>query len=322
MPRLVSRRPLLIALLVLPVLALPASAAAQDAPPSAARAPAAADLSIDKPAHATILGQAKVTGTLAPYVAGETVVVYWYRNGQEVAHHPVDVHEGKKAGSFHDEIGIGDGGKWAVQAYHEANDLQAGAYSKRQEFSVRYPALGRGKHGKVVRLFKRGLRDLGYDAGGGANYDNRTSREVLAYRKVNNLPHNFRAGPGIVRDVLAGKGGYHVKHPGAGNHAEVPLSKQVLVLARGDKPYAIFPVSTGKPSTPTVTGHFQFYLQQPGYNSEGMYYSFYFHGGYAVHGYASVPPTYPASHGCVRTYIADQPRIYDQLRFGEDIFIF
>ena len=54
---------------------------------------------------------------------------------------------------------------------------------------------------------------------------------------------------------------------------------------------------------------------EPGYNSHGMYYSFYFYGGYAVHGYDSVPD-YPASHGCIRTFIADQPRDLrtDQLR--------
>ena len=33
-------------------------------------------------------------------------------------------------------------------------------------------------------------------------------------------------------------------------------------------------------------------------------------------------PNYAASHGCVRTYIADQPRIYDQLHYGEPIFVF
>ena len=56
-----------------------------------------------------------------------------------------------------------------------------------------------------------------------------------------------------------------------------------------------------------MTGHFTFIRQEPGYNSHGMYYSFYFYGGYAVHGYESVPD-YPASHGCIRTFIADQPR--------------
>jgi len=138
---------------------------------------------------------------------------------------------------------------------------------------------------------------------------------------VNNQDRTEKAGASLVKSVFGGRGGYHVKYPKAGDHAEVPLDKQVLVLTKGDRPYAIYPVSTGKPSTPTITGHYSFYRQEPGYNSEGMYYSFYWHNGYAVHGYAEVP-TYAASHGCVRTFVADQPRIYEQLHFGESIFVF
>jgi lipoprotein-anchoring transpeptidase ErfK/SrfK len=95
----------------------------------------------------------------------------------------------------------------------------------------------------------------------------------------------------------------------------------VLVFAKGKRPFAIYPISSGKPSTPTVTGHFRFYLTQPGYNAEGMYYSFYFHNGYAVHGYAEVPD-HAASHGCIRTFIADQPEIYRRIHYGESIFVF
>ena len=130
-----------------------------------------------------------------------------------------------------------------------------------------------------------------------------------------------RAGAGLVKSAFSGKGEYHVIHPAAGEHLEAPLSKQVLVFAKGDKPFAVYPISSGKSSTPTVTGHFTFIRQEPGYNSHGMYYSFYFYGGYAVHGYESVPD-YPASHGCIRTFIADQPEIYERINFGEDIFVF
>jgi lipoprotein-anchoring transpeptidase ErfK/SrfK len=52
-----------------------------------------------------------------------------------------------------------------------------------------------------------------------------------------------------------------------------------------------------------------------------MYYSFYFYGGYAIHGYESVPD-YPASHGCIRTFIADQPEVYNRIHYGESIFVF
>ena len=51
------------------------------------------------------------------------------------------------------------------------------------------------------------------------------------------------------------------------------------------------------------------------------YYSSYFIRGYAIHGYKSVP-NYPASHGCLRTFIADQPRIYDLTKIGMPIYTF
>ena len=124
----------------------------------------------------------------------------------------------------------------------------------------------------------------------------------------------------LLLGAFSGKGEYEVRHPGAGSHVEAPLSKQVLVFAKGDKPFAIYPISSGKYSTPTVTGHYEFIRTEPGYNSHGMYYSWYFYGGYAVHGYNSVPH-YPASHGCLRTFIADQPEIYNRIHYGEDIFI-
>jgi hypothetical protein len=173
----------------------------------------------------------------------------------------------------------------------------------------------------VVKGFKKAMAKLGYASGGGSCFNGRSGREVLAYRKVNGMARTERAGRGLVQDVFGGRGGYRVRYPKAGEHAEVSLDKQVLVLARGSRPFAIYPVSTGKPSTPTITGHYTFYRREPGYNAEGMYYSFYWHNGYAVHGYAEVP-TYAASHGCVRTFIADQPRIYDQLHYGESIFVF
>ena len=162
---------------------------------------------------------------------------------------------------------------------------------------------------------------MGYVSGGGKCFTARLGREVLAYRKVNDMDRTKKAGAGLVQAVFAGKGGYHVKYPDAGEHVEAPLAKQVLVLIKGGKPFAIYPISSGKPSTPTITGHYTFYRQEPGYNSEGMYYSFYWHNGYAVHGYHEVPD-YAASHGCLRTFIADQPRIYEQLHYGESIFVF
>ena len=215
---------------------------------------------------------------------------------------------------------VKESGRYAVSAKHVATPNLGADSTVRKSWTVIFPKLNPGECGPVVQAFKGHLAKMGYVSGGGKCFTARLGREVLAYRKVNDMDRTKKAGPGLLKSVFADKGGYNVKYPDAGEHAEVPLDKQVLVLIKDGKPFAIYPVSTGKPSTPTVTGHYEFFRQEPGYNSEGMYYSFYWHNGYAVHGYHEVP-TYAASHGCVRTFISDQPRIYEQLHYGESIFV-
>ena len=263
-----------------------------------------------------------VNGTITPFASGQQVEVTFYLNGHKLLARQAAVQPGKGgSGSFSASIIVREDGKYAAAAKHVATAALGGDSTVRKSWGVSFPALHPGQCGKVVDGFKQSMAKLGYNAGGGKCFDGRTGREVLAYRKVNGMARTERAGKGLVKNVFGGRGGYKVRYPNAGEHAEVPLDKQVLVLTKGDKPFAIYPVSTGKPSTPTVTGHYTFYRQEPGYNSEGMYYSFYWHNGYAVHGYHEVP-NYAASHGCVRTFIADQPRIYEQLQYGESIFVF
>jgi lipoprotein-anchoring transpeptidase ErfK/SrfK len=49
--------------------------------------------------------------------------------------------------------------------------------------------------------------------------------------------------------------------------------------------------------------------------------SSYFIGGYAIHGYFSVP-TFPASHGCVRVPIPNALSIYHWLRIGDRVDVY
>jgi hypothetical protein len=317
----VSRR-LVPASILLALLAVPAvaSAAPKEAgPPDATLKIQVGHLHGGK---APVYGTVPVTGSIAPFVSGQRVEVDFFLDGKQVLSRKAVVQRGKgNAGSFRASIVVRADGKYAAAAKHVATPALGAASTKRTSWRVSFPALHPGRCDRVVKGFKGAMAKLGYASGGGRCFDGRTGREVLAYRKVNGMSRTERAGKGLVKDVFGGRGGYRVRYPDAGEHAEVPLDKQVLVLSRGDKPFAVYPVSTGKPSTPTVTGHYTFYRQEPGYNSEGMYYSFYWHNGYAVHGYHEVP-NYAASHGCVRTFIADQPRIYNQLHFGESIFVF
>jgi len=272
--------------------------------------------------RAQIFDTVPVNGTISPFVPGQRVEVTFYMDGHRLVSHKVAVQKGSgETGVFSSSVIVREDGKYAVSAHHAATATLGADSTVRKSWRVDFPSLHPGECNDVVKGFKQALAKMGYVSGGGSCFNGRLGREVLAYRKVNDKNRSQKAGAGLVKAVFGGKGGYHVRYPDAGEHAEVPLGKQVLVLAKGDKPFAIYPVSTGKPSTPTVTGHYSFYRQEPGLNSHGMYYSFYWHNGYAVHGYAEVP-NYAASHGCVRTFIADQPRIYEQLHYGESIFVF
>ena len=318
MQLLVSRRTSVLAALIFAALAAPAAA-------SAAPAPANVSLEVGhlKGGKAAILSSVPVSGTVSPFVTGQQVDLLFFRNGHQVGSETVDVHNGPGgSGTFQTKFRVRRDGRFAVQAVHEASAGQQGAASVRKKFGVSYPNLGQGKCGRIVRAFKKNLRRMGYVPSGGSCIGEKDARAVLAYRKVNGDSHIFHAGAGIVKNVFAGRGAYRLKYPNAGKHVEVSISKQVLVIADGDRPLQTYHVSTGKSSTPTVTGHFTFYLRQPGTNSHGMVESTYFHGGYAVHGYPSVPPTYPASHGCIRVPIPDAHHIYNSISLGESIYVY
>jgi hypothetical protein len=332
-----SRRLPLLAL-ALACLGLPGSAAAQalgPAVPAADRAPKLPIVThgpkkatvkiriahLDK-GRAPIYSKVPVFGTLAPFAQGQRVSVSFFLNGKKILTKKVRVRKGKGGtGVFHSVIVLREGGKYAASARHVANKRLGGDHTVRKSWKVSYRSIAHGSCGRVVHGFRLALNKLGYVPGGGSCFNGKMGRAVLALRKVNGMARTERAGKGLVKQVFNGRGGYRVRHPRAGEHVEAPLSKQVIVFAKDDRPFAIYPVSSGKPSTPTIQGHFNFYLSQPGYNAEGMYYSRYFYGGYAIHGYHSVP-NYPASHGCLRTYIADQPEIYDKIFIGEDIWVF
>jgi hypothetical protein len=318
------KRLVLTPLVVCAALLLPASGAvaAPKAPKAGApKGPQSATVKIRidhlRGGKAQIMSTVPVTGSVKPFVPGQRVEVTFYVNGSRIETQKVKV----SGGAFRARIRVEEAGKYAASARLPASRTLRGDTTVRKSWRVSFPSLHEGRCGEVVIGFKKAMRKMGYIANSGRCFGGKTARGVLAYRKVNGMTRSSRAGKGLVKRAFAGKGEYEVRHPDAGEHVEAPLSRQVLVFAKGDKPFAVYPVSSGKSSTPTVTGHFTFIRQEPGYNSHGMYYSFYFYGGYAVHGYESVPD-YPASHGCIRTFIADQPEIYERINFGESIFVF
>jgi lipoprotein-anchoring transpeptidase ErfK/SrfK len=79
----------------------------------------------------------------------------------------------------------------------------------------------------------------------------------------------------------------------------------------------IVPVSTGATGN-TPIGIFHVYSKVPG--GAVMYYSNYFTGAFAIHGYVDVPP-YPASHGCVRVPMWIATHLYGLIPMGMRVYI-
>ncbi len=311
------------------LLAIPAAASAAEAkkpaptPATASVPDATVKIKLGKldNGRAEIFSKVPVVGTVSPSVPGQKVQDDVCLDGRPLVSKKVKLSKGGgERGKFKSSVIVREDGRYTVSATQVATAELGGDSTIRKLWRVSFPALHQGQCGKAVVGFKKAMRRMGYIANSGSCFGGKTARGVLAYRKVNGKSRSIRAGAGLVKAVYAGRGEYKVRYPNAGKHVEAPLDKQVLVFADGDQATAIYPISSGKSSTPTVTGHFEFIRTEPGYNSHGMYYSFYFYGGYAIHGYESVPD-YPASHGCLRTFIADQPEIYNRINFGEDIFI-
>jgi lipoprotein-anchoring transpeptidase ErfK/SrfK len=115
----------------------------------------------------------------------------------------------------------------------------------------------------------------------------------------------------------------------------VDLGRQILTLVLDHQPAGTIPISSANGDTytswngTTVTartpeGSFSFYREEKGWYRSylgGLYHPFFFRGGYAIHGSNSVP-AYPASHGCIRTQIADQNWLSPQIAVGMPVFVY
>ena len=170
-------------------------------------------------------------------------------------------------------------------------------------------------------LFNRLLRRAGYHMGDEVTdqVDVATGLGIMALRKVNDLYRSESYDPALFEMLLRGEGEFEPVHTEDGRHVEVDISRQVMALVEDGEVSDVFHVSTGSGGTPT--GQWSFYDKGPGYNAKGMYYSVYYDGNYATHGYSSVP-TYPASHGCTRNSIAYAVYVYDWISLGDTMYVY
>jgi peptidoglycan hydrolase-like protein with peptidoglycan-binding domain len=320
----------LIALSTMAVLAAAAPASAQDqpAPPPPPAPPAAGQMTVvvDHVGKfaTTLAGKRwRVRGDVVPYVEGQQVVVRFFRDGRKFLAKRAAVKPGAsgKAGHFRVSLRTNVSGKVTVRVAKEASATQVALAVPAQHVLVLPDHVTPGATGNAVRVLQRRLKALGYVPGRRGTYDARTARAVLAFRKVSGLSRTSIADRALFRRLANGGGRFEIRYPGHGKHVEADLSLQVLALIQHGKVQRIYPTSSGKPSTPTVLGHYRFYSKTPGFNSHQMYFSNYFIGGYAIHGYFDVP-TYNASHGCLRIPNPDAYSVYQWVRIGDRIDVY
>jgi len=305
--------------------AAPATAAAQSTPTAAPKLSITTEqVNVAGGRASALTGQQwRVRVVLKPFVAGQTAVVRFYRGSHRVkaAQLPLAPSATGQSGFFTVTFTSARAAHIVVKATHFATPQLVTLKAKAVGVSVVSPSARPGARGPVVRLLQAQLAQRGYVIGKPGFYDARTARAVLAFRKVTGMARTEIASSDVFKRLAKGGGVFRVRFPSHGKHVEADLSRQVIALIRNGKVERIYPVSSGKPSTPTIKGHFRVYLKSPGTNAKGMFMSSYFIRGYAIHGYPSVP-VFPASHGCLRVPNAEAVSIFNWLSIGDIVDVY
>ena len=92
----------------------------------------------------------------------------------------------------------------------------------------------------------------------------------------------------------------------------------MLFVVRGGEVARVVHVSTGATGN-TPLGTWRVYRKVGGWDWV-LWYPMYFKGGFAIHGYPSVP-AYPASHGCVRIPMWIAPSLFGTHDYGTTVVV-
>jgi hypothetical protein len=323
------RRATVLAVVLLAALVPSAGAQVPVAPPTTPPAPVETQLTLKLERvggpRATALAGARlrVVGRTGAFVPGQTVIVRFYERGKKRGARRATLRPGPDGtGLFMLAYKAEATGPLSVRAFHDATPQLGGLAARAATVDI-LPRRVRPRSGRAsIRALQRRLARLGYVVGERGVYDERTSRAVLAFRKVTGMARTTNASIDVMRAIARGKGSFKVRFPEHGRHMEGDLSRQVIAfIGASGRVERIYHTSSGKPSTPTVTGSFKVYLRTPGTNHKGMVDSAYFIGGYATHGYPSVP-VFPASHGCFRLPIPDARSVFNWMKIGTPVDVY
>jgi hypothetical protein len=170
-----------------------------------------------------------------------------------------------------------------------------------------------GDSGPEVLAYEQRLKALHFDPGPvDGEFSQATQYAVVAVEKLYDQTRDGIIGPNV-KFILENFNYKAAKPKAEGDRVEIDLDTQVLTVYKRWQPILITTTSTGSGEhfcggedgcqyAITPAGKYHFYYLYNGWDDGKlgkMYNPYYFNGGIAVHGLASVP-SYPASHGCAR----------------------
>jgi hypothetical protein len=263
-----------------------------------------------------------VKGVVRPYVSGQTVLLKASLGGKQFKTDRLRIKPaaGGRSGTFSEALSSPGAGQVTVQVGH-TRTATFGALLARISIATLDERAGFGSRGLFVELIQQRLAALHFYIPQTGVYDEGTGLALDAYHRLLHWGTYQGLDGRTISYLLDGFGAFKVRFPSHGRHAEGNLSLQLLALVDGSQVYRVYPISSGKPSTPTILGDFHVYSKVPGYLPDGMYYSNFFVGGYAIHGY-NPAPDYPASHGCMRLPIVDATSVYGWLAIGNWVDVY
>ncbi|MEJ7716309.1 MAG: peptidoglycan-binding domain-containing protein [Thermoleophilaceae bacterium] len=205
-------------LATLAVCALPGAASAQVPPPDAPSPAPAPPARAGKVTIKVSGGQAtrklryvakgariRVSGTVRPFVAGQTVVLEVLRRKKVVLRRRIAV---GASGRVRTHIRTRRRGLLKLRFRHAATPAQRAFSSRSRKVRVVSLRAGRGSRGVKVLLLQRGLHALGFAVPRTGVYDGGTARAVLAFRKTNGMGRAGSATRGVYSKVLRRRGAF------------------------------------------------------------------------------------------------------------------
>jgi hypothetical protein len=262
-----------------------------------------------------------VVGVVRPFAARQKVHMWVLQGSKLLQTKWAPLRRAKdQAGQFAIHFKSKITGTIRVLVVHQPTALMRG-FSTHRTVDVVAERARFGSRGTFVKLIQQRLSALHFYIPQTGVYDTGTGLALDAYHRLLRWGTSQSLDGRTIKYLLHGRGHFHVRFPGQGRHAEGDLALQLLALIDHSRIQWIYPISSGKPSTPTILGSYRIYDRVPGYLPDGMYYSDFFIRGYAIHGYDPAPD-YPASHGCMRLPIVDAISAYNWLGLGDWVDVY